>query len=280
MYITTAGIGSVDARRRDRCPRSCGLAIAFFCPARSAITASRFCWRAASSISRPTCVRHALRAAAGRGAGRAPPAPASAGCAIPRAAASRRRSTSWRATAGSSVTSSRSACRCATPCAAPASCSASTRCTSPTKGSSSRSSRRSYADAALDALRRRAGGEDARVIGEVREQPAGAVLATTRYGGTPHHRHAGRRSAAADLLMLAQPHHGDRRATSRLMSSERCSTATRICERFLRARSATGWPRPAARCPSASCTAAGCWRSAAARTPPTRSTSPSNSFTR
>ncbi len=40
------------------------------------------------------------------------------------------------------------------------------------------------ADAALDALRRAPGGEDARVIGEIREQPACAVLATTRYGGT------------------------------------------------------------------------------------------------
>jgi hydrogenase expression/formation protein HypE len=40
------------------------------------------------------------------------------------------------------------------------------------------------ADAALAALRGTAGGEDARVIGEVREQPARAVLATTRYGGS------------------------------------------------------------------------------------------------
>ena len=40
------------------------------------------------------------------------------------------------------------------------------------------------ADAALDALRRAPGGEDARVIGEIREQPACAVLATTSYGGT------------------------------------------------------------------------------------------------
>src|SRR4029078_8766395 len=40
------------------------------------------------------------------------------------------------------------------------------------------------ADAALDALRRAPGGEDARVLGAIREQPACAVLATTRYGGT------------------------------------------------------------------------------------------------
>ncbi len=41
-----------------------------------------------------------------------------------------------------------------------------------------------YADAALNALNLAAGGEEARVIGEVREQPAGAVLVTTLYGGS------------------------------------------------------------------------------------------------
>ena len=40
------------------------------------------------------------------------------------------------------------------------------------------------ADVALDALRRSPGGADARAIGEVCKQPACAVLATTRYGGT------------------------------------------------------------------------------------------------
>ena len=40
------------------------------------------------------------------------------------------------------------------------------------------------ADVALEALRRSPGGADARAIGEVRKQPACAVLATTRYGGT------------------------------------------------------------------------------------------------
>ena len=40
------------------------------------------------------------------------------------------------------------------------------------------------ADAALEAIRRTPGGEDARFIGEVRDQPARAVLATTQYGGT------------------------------------------------------------------------------------------------
>jgi hydrogenase expression/formation protein HypE len=40
------------------------------------------------------------------------------------------------------------------------------------------------AGAALQALRKVPGGEEARIIGEVQEHPAGAVLATTPYGGT------------------------------------------------------------------------------------------------
>ncbi len=40
------------------------------------------------------------------------------------------------------------------------------------------------ADAALAALKRASGGDEARTIGEVREQPAGSVLVTTRYGGS------------------------------------------------------------------------------------------------
>ena len=40
------------------------------------------------------------------------------------------------------------------------------------------------ADSALDALRSTPGGEEARIIGEVREQPAGSVLVTTAYGGS------------------------------------------------------------------------------------------------
>jgi hydrogenase expression/formation protein HypE len=41
-----------------------------------------------------------------------------------------------------------------------------------------------YADAALNALSLAPGGADAQMIGEVREQPSGAVLVTTRYGGS------------------------------------------------------------------------------------------------
>jgi hydrogenase expression/formation protein HypE len=41
-----------------------------------------------------------------------------------------------------------------------------------------------YADAALNALNLAPGGEGARIIGEVHEQPAGAVLVSTLYGGS------------------------------------------------------------------------------------------------
>src|SRR5271165_3028167 len=41
-----------------------------------------------------------------------------------------------------------------------------------------------YAEVALNALNRTEGGEDAVIIGEVRTEPACAVLVTTRYGGS------------------------------------------------------------------------------------------------
>jgi hydrogenase expression/formation protein HypE len=41
-----------------------------------------------------------------------------------------------------------------------------------------------YADAALKALQQTRGGEDAVIIGEVRNEPEGAMLVTTRYGGS------------------------------------------------------------------------------------------------
>jgi hydrogenase expression/formation protein HypE len=41
-----------------------------------------------------------------------------------------------------------------------------------------------WVGAALDALLGTPGGEQAVMIGEVTEQPAGSVLVTTRYGGT------------------------------------------------------------------------------------------------
>jgi hydrogenase expression/formation protein HypE len=41
-----------------------------------------------------------------------------------------------------------------------------------------------YADLAANALSETPGGEDARIIGEVRDEPSGAVLVSTRYGGS------------------------------------------------------------------------------------------------
>ncbi len=41
-----------------------------------------------------------------------------------------------------------------------------------------------YADAAMSALTVAPGGEEVQMIGEIREQPAGSVLVTTRYGGS------------------------------------------------------------------------------------------------
>jgi len=43
---------------------------------------------------------------------------------------------------------------------------------------------RDAADAAIEALQRVPGGEDALIVGEITEQPAGAVLVTTQYGGS------------------------------------------------------------------------------------------------
>jgi hydrogenase expression/formation protein HypE len=41
-----------------------------------------------------------------------------------------------------------------------------------------------YADLAINALHMVDGGQDAKIIGDVREQPAGSVLVTTGYGGS------------------------------------------------------------------------------------------------
>jgi hydrogenase expression/formation protein HypE len=43
---------------------------------------------------------------------------------------------------------------------------------------------RDAADAAIEALQRVPGGKDALIVGEITEQPAGAVLVTTQYGGS------------------------------------------------------------------------------------------------
>ena len=69
-------------------------------------------------------------------------------------------------------------------CAAPASCWGSIRCTSPMKDNFWPWSPPKMPTAALDALRATPGGAEAALIGEVSEQPAGAVLVTTLYGGS------------------------------------------------------------------------------------------------
>ena len=57
-----------------------------------------------------------------------------------------------------------------------------------------------YADAALEALQRTPGGHAARIIGEVREQPACTVLVVHPVRRHTHRRHAGGRSLAENLL--------------------------------------------------------------------------------
>ncbi len=68
------------------------------------------------------------------------------------------------------------------------------------KASSSRWSLPSSPTAALDALRAAPGGAEAALIGEVHEQPAAAVLVTTRYGGSRIVDMLVGRSAPQDLL--------------------------------------------------------------------------------
>ena len=46
-------------------------------------------------------------------------------------------------------------------------------------------------------------------------------------------------------------------------SKQRLLARNQVYEDVLCRARRRGWPRPAARCPSASCAAAGCWRSAA-----------------
>ena len=79
-------------------------------------------------------------------------------------------------------------------------------------------------------------------------------------------------AAAADLLTARMCH--DRRPVDVELKPSRvaCGRATSCRARSSRARRRAWRPR-AARWPSASCAAGGCWRSARARSPPTRSTS-------
>ena len=136
---------------------------------RSAITASRFCWRAASWTSRPTCAP--IRARCFRWWRRWPTAAAPGIRWMRDPDARRRRHLAQRTRARLRpwpCISRKSGFRCATRCAAPANCWASTRCISPTKASFSRWSPPEYADAGAGGAARSAWRREARVIGEMR----------------------------------------------------------------------------------------------------------------
>ena len=128
-------------------------------------------------------VRHAL-AVAGRGRaarGGGPVAPLHA-----RRDARRRGIRAERAralVAGGDARARGARCRSTRPSRAPPRSWGSTRCTSRTRASSSPSSRRRAADAALAALRSVPGCERAAEIGEVRTEPPGMVLVETSFGG-------------------------------------------------------------------------------------------------
>ena len=76
------------------------------------------------------------------------------------------------------------------------------------------------ADAALTGVASAPGGEEACIIGEIREQPAGSVLVTHSLRRQPHRGHAGRRSSAAHLLKSNR-------------ASSKCQLATQIEQRLL-----------------------------------------------
>ena len=116
---------------------------------------------------------------------------------------------------------------------------------------------------------------DAVIIGEVREEPARRGAGDHAVRRHPDRGHAGRRSAAAHLLGDHMPMAMD--LTTRV--EERLLARNGVFERFF-AREAPVSPRPAGRCPSGSCAADGCSPSAAVPTPPTPSTSRWSSSTR
>ena len=185
MYITTAGIGRRLPGDRGQSPRRSVPAIEFCSPDPSATTASRSCWRAASSTSRPIsaptrarCCRWSRRSSAAAGAG--PPLDARPDPRRRRHRAQRARA----ATAASASTSTRSRSPCATGCAAPASCSASIRCTSPTKVSSSPSWRRSAPTRRSPRCAPRLAAARPRSSARSASSRPRRCSSTTRYGGS------------------------------------------------------------------------------------------------
>ncbi len=110
------------------------------------------------------------------------------------------------------------------------------------------------ADAALAAMRAVPGGERAVCIGEVRAKPARAVLAVNELRRQPHHRHAGRRSTPAHMLdanICRQAELGE-------LDCAALCRARRRCRRLLPRKRRGRWRTPAAQCSSASIAAADC----------------------
>ena len=110
-------------------------------------------------------------------------------------------------------------------CAARASCSASTRCTSPARAGWSRWSTamtptRRWPPCAAHPL-----GAGAAIIGWVREDPPGLVLLKNRLRRHPHRGPAGRRPAAADLLIRVQYGSFSRRGSRSARSRAAATTA-------------------------------------------------------
>ncbi len=170
-------------------------------PVRSAITASRFCWRAASSISKRICARIRARCApfvdalldVVRAMG-------CAGCAIPRAAALRPRSTSWCARRELGITlfeesiplrdEVRGACEILG--------------LDPlhiaNEGQLLGIVAPEVADAALAAVRAVPGGDGCSLHRRSAREAGARRARRHRLRRQPHHRHAGRRSVAAHML--------------------------------------------------------------------------------
>ena len=111
------------------------------------------------------------------------------------------------------------------------------------------------------------------MIGEIREQPAGAVLVTTRTAARASWTcsSAIRCPGFVDASTMPTP--------SRLKSNSACWPATSFLNPFLRAKLGA-WPKPAMKCPSGFYVAAACSLSVAAHTPPMHSTFRSNSSIR
>ena len=90
----------------------------------------------------------------------------------------------WRAIAASASCCTKTGFRCATPFAALANCSGLDPLHIANEGQFVAVLAPEFAELALDALQRTPGGEDAAIIGEVRDAPAATVLGIAPYGGT------------------------------------------------------------------------------------------------